>query len=181
MKDENTHLEVPIPQGRREEWAALLAEKAADKDRQRLASLFLFRVGAEWFGLDPSLLSMTIPWTKSRRLPHRKSGVVEGVISADGRVIVCLSLERFAGVLPGGGTTATRRTLVLAWKKEPFAISVDEVMGVEDVEVDHLAPLPSSAGETLMKCSRGVVLYKGRLVICLEATIFAEQLVEAMQ
>lgn len=181
MKDEVSHLEVPIPPGRREEWAALLAETASDKDRERQTSLFLFRVGAEWFGLDPALLSMTIPWTQSRRLPHRKSGVVEGVISADGRVIVCLSLERFAGVLPGGSAASTRRTLVLSWKKEPFAIGVDEVMGVEDVNVDQLSPLPSSAGETLQKCARGVVLYKGRMVICLESETFVGQLVEAMQ
>ncbi len=181
MSAEFSGLDLPIPAGQREEWARRLAEIPASEDRSNVRRLFLFRVGAEWFGIEPSILSMTMPYVTPRRIPHQSRSLIDGLVNADGRVIACISLERFAATVPGGSPGVTRRWLVFAWKKWPFAVRADEVLGVDDVDDSRCDPLPSGAGEMLRKCARGIVFHKGRAVICLENEAFSGCLMEALR
>jgi len=181
MNKESSGLELPIPAGQREEWARRLAEIPASENRVDPLRLFLFRVGAEWFGIDPGILSMTMPYAKPRRIPHQGRTLLDGLVSADGRVIVCVSLERFAGTATGDGGTGTKRLLVFSWKKWQFAVTADEVFGVDDMDETRCGPLPTGAGEALRRCARGIILHRDRAVICLEGERFVGRLMEALR
>ncbi len=181
MSLDSSNLDQPIPAGRREEWAASLASVPNDGQPKATQRLFLFRIHEEWFGVDPAVLAMTIPYVRPRQLPHQRGRVVEGMINADGRVILCLSMERFAGVVPKIGPDSSRRLLVFSWQKWLFAMAVSEILGVEDVASDDGTSLPESANEALRKCARSIVLHKGRAVTVLEASPFIDQLKEALR
>lgn len=176
MSLNSSNLQQPIPPGRREEWATLFAAKLHDEKVGITRRLFLFRLQNEWFGIDPAALAMTIPHVKARQLPHQRGKIVEGVINADGRVILCLSLERFAGVQGSSTAGAGRRMLIFSWHKWLFAAAVSEILGVEDVAVEEGGALPESANEALRKCSKGIVLHQGRAVVVLDAGAFVKQL-----
>lgn len=181
MSESDSSLGLPIPEGRRDEWALGLAQKQAEVRETSRLRLFLFRVGGEWFGIEPAMLSMTIPYARPRRLPHQRGRIIDGLVNADGRVIVCLSLERFAGVLPGDFPEGKKRLLVFSWQKWTFALSADEVSGVEDLDADRCDPLPSSAEENLRQSTRGIVLFGERAIICLDGPRFARKLEESLQ
>lgn len=181
MSDNPIGLGQPIPDGQRQEWAALLAGKVQSEKSADTQRLFLFRVNDEWFGIDPSVLAMTIPYARPRQLPHQRGKVVEGLINADGRVILCLSMERFAGVAAKKRPEPAQRLLVFSPPKWLFAMPVSEVLGVEDVAVDEGGALPESASEALRKCARAIVLHEGRAVICLNGELFIKQLAEALR
>ncbi len=170
-----------IPPGLREEWASHLAQIPQPETAAGALRLFLFRSGPEWFGIDARILLMTAPWVRPRRLPHQRGRIIEGVVNADGRVIFCLSMERFAGIQRSESVSTARRLLVFSRQKWPFALGADEVLGIEDVEGGRSEPLPASAGEALRKCSQGIVLHRGRAVVCLDADRFVSQLQEGLR
>jgi len=106
---------------------------------------------------------------------------VDGVINADGRVILCLSMELVAGIPRSATPSEGRRLLVFSWQKWLFALAADEVLGIEDVEISRKDPLPPSAAEALRKCAQGIVFHRGRAVVCLDADAFAGQLLEVLR
>lgn len=171
----------PIPAGQRQEWAALLAEREEKVASGATQRLFLFRVQDEWFGIEPGMLAMTMPYARPRQLPHQRGKVVEGLINADGRVILCLSMERFAGVGGKKRPEPAQRLLVFSPPKWIFAMGASEVLGVEDVAVEAGGALPESASEALRKCARAIVLHEGRAVIVLDGARMVEQLAEALR
>lgn len=179
--NDSSRLDRSIPEGAREEWALRLATPPEDKSGISTVRLFLFRAGEEWFAIDPSVLSSTLPYTRPRRLPHQRTGLIEGLVNADGRVIICVSLPRFAGGQASAKPEDRRWLLVCSWQKFTFAFAAEEVLGVEDIDTANLAPLPSSANSALQHCSRGIARHAGRAVTCLEAEAFCRKTLEALQ
>jgi len=176
MTSDTSHLDLPIPSGRREEWATMLAEppqiKAAG-DRQKL---FVVRLGAEWFGFPPAMLVATQPDAKPHRLPHRLDSTVEGLVNADGRVIICISLERVFGVLPAEGSNDAPRLLVFHSGGWTFAARARQVTGVEEANFENLQPLGESAEESLRRSARGLVVRDGQAVTCLDEKLLVDTL-----
>lgn len=167
MNAEISHLDLPIAAGRREEWAALLAEPPPVKpvgDRQKI---FVARLGAEWFGFPPSLLLATQPDMRPHHLPHRLNSAVEGLVNADGRVIVCVALERVFGVLAHEAATDVPRLLVFQAANWTFSARVRHVLGVEEVNFDQLLPVSESASDNLRRCARGIIVRDGVAITCL--------------
>lgn len=181
MNADTSHLDLPITAGRREEWAALLAEPPPVKPVGDRHKIFIARLGAEWFGFPPSLLLATQPDVRPRRLPHRVDSIVAGLVNADGRVIVCLSLERVFGVLPQTSEVDVPRLLVFQSGNWTFAARVRHVLGVVELNFDHLQPLGESASEHLRRCARGVIVRDGVAVTCLAADLLVNRLAIAMR
>ena len=90
-------------------------------------------------------------------------------------------MERFAGVLLKKRLEPAQRLLIFSAPKWLFAMSVSEVLGVEDVISEEGAALPESASEALRKCARSIVLHQGRAVINLDGALFIKQLAEALR
>ena len=181
MNDAPSHLQSPIPEGRRAEWAEDLARVGDILDTTPKLRLFLFRIGAEWFGLEPSVLFMTLPDARPRRLPHHRDRAVEGLVTADGRVITCLSLPRLLGTLPGSASAETRRLLVFHHQKWLFAARIDEARGVESLDEESLRPLPHGSPDFLRACAKGLVLHQNLAVVCLDAENFARHAAQALR
>lgn len=181
MSEDVSHLDLPIPDELRAEWAADLAKPPEANKNEAERKLFLFRLGAEWFGLDPTVLAATLPDSRPRRLPHRRNALLEGVVVFDGRVVVCLALERLFNLLPSPGENGTRRLLVVNWGDWTFAFRVDEAIGVEELPEDKITPLTQSAADFMRRCATGVALHRNFAVTCLDADALMKELEATLQ
>jgi len=181
MKQGRRHISQPIPAGQREEWAEDIA-RPLDEGRERAwKRFFLFRVGAEWFALDPKMFVMASPPASPQRLPHRQGSIVEGLVNADGRVIICIAFDRLVGVASSSVPSLQRRLLVIGSPQGQTAFHADEVLGLESLDVEGLAPLPAGAPGHLRNCALGVAVQDGRPVVCLDPEALARQLAEILQ
>lgn len=181
MNPDRTKLDQPIPDGLREIWAHQLAAESPEQQAAAKIRRFVFRVGAEWFGLDPRVLSHTLPDIQPRRLPHRAGGAVEGLINADGRIVVCIRLSALWDILPGSQPASTPRILVLVIDGWAFALRVDEVLGVEEFAEEIIEPLSQSAPDALRRAGQGTVCLPGKTVSLLHAGPFAEEAQKRLQ
>ena len=177
-----TKLDQPIPDGLREIWAGQLAAESQTQQAVPKIRRFVFRVGAEWFALDPRALSLTLPEIRPRQLPHRAGGVVEGLINADGRIVVCIRMSHLWDILSSPTpTTQNRRILVLNIDGWAFALRAEDVLGIEEFAEDAIDPLSPSAPEALRRCAQGTMFHKGRAVSLLQAGPFAEEVRKKLQ
>lgn len=172
----SSHLDFPIPAGRRQEWAESLAEPPPVKETGDRQKVFIVRLGAEWFGFPPAMLVATQPDVRPRRLPHRANSMLEGLVNADGRVIVCLALEKAFEVLPGDGGDDAPRLLIFQSGTWTFAARARQVLGIGEVNLDRMQPLAESASENLLKSARGLVVHDGRAMVCLDEEMLVKQL-----
>lgn len=177
MSSNGKNLNLPIPEGQREVWARQLAAELQAAPAGKPIRRFVFRVGAEWFGLEPKVLALTLPDTRPRQLPHQPDGLVEGLINADGRIVVCIRMPRIWDIMPSQGPSAqNRRILVLSIDGWTFAIRTEEVLGIEDFLDEDIQPLPQGTQDALHRCAHGVALHRTRAVTLLHAAPFAEEI-----
>ncbi|CAN5317159.1 hypothetical protein BH09VER1_BH09VER1_36910 [soil metagenome] len=181
MSENISHLDLPIPADLRAEWAAEFARLPEARTNDAERKLFLFRLGAEWFGLDPTVLAGTLPDSRPRCLPHRRNTFIDGVVVFDGRVIVCLALDRLFNLRPSAEEKGTRRLLVVSWRNWTFAFRVDEAIGVEELLEAEIKPLSQTASDLMRRCAAGVTLHRTYAVTCLDAEPLIRELEAAMQ
>jgi len=174
MSSDGKYLDLPIPEGQREVWAQQLAVELQTTTTGKQIRHFVFRVGAEWFGIEPKVLTLTLPDTRPSQIPHQPSGLVEGLINADGRIVVCIRMPRVWDIMPSQNPSGqNRRVLVLNIEGWTFAIRADEVLGMEDFLEEEIQPLPQGTQDALRRCGHGIALHKSRAVTLLNATHFA--------
>lgn len=177
MNTGGKNFSLPIPEGQREIWASQLASEFQTAPEGISIRRFVFRIGAEWFGIEPKVLSLTLPDTRPRQLPHQPDGLVEGLINADGRIVLCIRMTRLWDIFPSQVPPApNRRVLVLNVAGWTFAIRAEEVIGIEDFLEGNIQPLPQSAPEALQRCAQGVAIHQTRAVSLLRAEMFAEEI-----
>lgn len=97
---------------------ALVAKKAPDLALLS-ASTFIFRLGAEWLGLATGMIDEVIERRAIHSLPHRREGVVRGVVNVRGQLTICVALEPLfqldaTGSARGHNSLLGRRLVVIA-------------------------------------------------------------------
>jgi chemotaxis-related protein WspD len=63
-------------------------------------SAMLFRVGPEWLSLPTTLFQEVAPNRLIHSLPHRRQGIVLGLVNVRGELLICVSLARLLGIVP---------------------------------------------------------------------------------
>jgi len=173
-----SYFQRPLPPELRAEWAAEIARPpVADTGRDGGLRLLVARVGGDWLGFPPHLIASTLPVAGVRRIPHRTTGNLEGLFNADGRVVVCVDLERLLKTSSASAADASVRMLILQWRRTQVAVRVRAVLGLEELDMSSLQMLRDDASASLAGVSRGVAVHLGHPVVCLDA----ERLVAALQ
>ena len=105
--------------------------KASQLTEQDTHSALLFRIGADWFALPTDILDEVAELRTVRPLPHRRIGIVLGLVNVRGELIVCVSLGKFLGFErsrpPASRRTSAGRLVVLNDEGQRMAFPVDEV------------------------------------------------------
>ncbi|HPY30563.1 MAG TPA: chemotaxis protein CheW [Verrucomicrobiota bacterium] len=161
-----------LPVGYRQQWAAHYAQakhRAAPWD----ISTVIFRLGTEWFALDTVLLQEIAEDRPMHTLPHRRRGVVLGVVNIRGELLLLVSLARLLQPHAPGAEEFTARccpcVLVVHAQGNRFAFAVDETPGVQRFHQTDLMPPPVTATQAVRTFTRGLLRWNGHSVGWLDA------------
>lgn len=126
------------------------------------ASTFIFRLGAEWLGLATNMIDEVIERRTIHSLPHRREGVVRGLVNVGGRLTVCVALEALMQLETAGGdrgksSLVGRRLVVVASDGQRLAFEADEVHGSHRYDPSVVKKVPSTVAHSISTFATGVL------------------------
>lgn len=131
-------------------------------------SVVIFRLGDEWLALATPIVTEIATARPIHSLPHRRSGVVLGIVNIRGAVVVAVSLARLLGVGPAAAGRQDGRSfgrlLVIAHGQGPVAVPVDEVYGVHRFPQSAAGPVPTAVGRAPVVHTQAVFSWNGHAV-----------------
>lgn len=144
------------------------APKAVDE--RETQSVVIFRSGREWFALPTPVIAEVAERRVIHSLPHRRAGIVLGVVNVRGELLVCVSLGRLLGLespgesIPGVHRTGHERFLVVRGDGMRVVLPVDEVSGVQRFHARELKEVPTTVSKAATAHSRAVLSWSGHVV-----------------
>ena len=185
-------LDRPLPAHYRREWTAHYAREKQIAMPAKTSAV-LFRIGTEWLALPTAAFQeiasgqSQVSSLKSKdfrlqtsdfrlhSLPHRRRGVVLGIVNVRGELLICASLGKLLGLgaedrspraevrsptsrlrppLPGVGVF--NRMLVAEWQGQRIGFPVEEVHGVHRFHTADLREPPATVARSGVNCALGV-------------------------
>lgn len=145
------------------------SEKLGDERADQ--SAFLFRVGGEWLALPTAVLDEVADLRAIHSLPHRRSGVVLGLVNVRGELLVCVSLAQLLGIEPLAEAHASRtqrivhrRLLVIHNESGRLAFPADEVHGAQRFDDHELKPVPATVAKAGACYSKAMLAWREHAV-----------------
>lgn len=136
-------------------------------------SALLFRLGTEWLALPSAAFQEVAERRVLHSLPHRRRGIVLGLVNVRGELLICASIARLLGLETGPTATRSRavfeRLLVADWEGQRFALPVDEVHGVHRFHQADLREPPATVARARLTCTRGIFPWRNFAVGLLDA------------
>jgi chemotaxis-related protein WspD len=158
------------PEGYLREWAAALSHEVVHHAKET-KSVVVFRVGREWLGLETSLFVEVTENKPKRRIPHKASGVLNGLVNIRGQVEICASMRALLSLAPrDDAETAAGRLLVLERDRERWVVEVDEVMGMHRYSDEDATPAPATLETSAGAFTRAVLMVGDRSVSVLDGS-----------
>lgn len=146
----------------------------ADDLRSLTRSLFVFRLGGEWLGLPAAIVDEVLEPRAIHSLPHRREGLVRGLVNVRGQLTVCVALESLLQI-DGARTDAqrspanaasvlSRRLVVLSLHEQRLAFESDEVHGAHRYDPALVGEVPGTVALASAAFSTGVLAMESRSV-----------------
>ena len=82
-----------------------IREQLADRGTK---SIVIFRIGVEWLGLATDVFQEVAEECTIHTLPHRRSGILSGLVSVRGELLLCVALGTLLGIEPASESTGAR-------------------------------------------------------------------------
>lgn len=159
------------------------AERIRTDADDGLRSALVFRLGEQWLGLPPALVAEVAARQPVRRLAHRTTGRLEGVVNVRGELHLCVSLGELLGLgTRGDNGESARMVLVRDNDGQVLAFRCEEVLGLQQYPAGSAEPAPDTLAEPLRGCVEilfptkdgHVAMLKGETVLdLLEQALFA--------
>jgi chemotaxis-related protein WspD len=137
-------------------------------------SVLIFRIGTEWLGLPTNVVLAVGDQRTVRRLPGRRSGILSGLVSVRGELLLTVAL----GVVLGldkppeeekGRPGSSERLVICKRLDARLAFQVSEVHGVHRYHPVDLRKAPATLSKAAAGIyTLGVVPWKDRMVGCLD-------------
>ena len=136
-------------------------------------SAVVFRLGPEWLALSTQLFQEVSEARAIHSLPHRRHGILLGLVNVRGELLIAVSLDRLLGLenLPdrGDASPVHERLLVVNWDQSRLVFPVDEVHGPQRFRADELKPAPMTVAKTNPAFIQRVVYWRNRPVGVLDS------------
>ncbi len=141
-------------------------------------SALIFRIGLEWLALPSAAFQEVAERRPVHSLPHRRQGIVLGLVNVRGELLICVMLNRVLGLEDTASHTAPRanyeRLLVANWDAQRLVFPVEEVLGLHRFDAQELQAPPASVARAAQTFTEGIFAWRGRTVGYLDAdSLFA--------
>lgn len=151
-------------------WTSQVAQPNHVKE-PNTQSIVIFRVGSEWLALPSRSVKEVAGLLPIHTLPHRPSGVVRGLVSIRGELLICVSLGHMLGLDPSTEVerqdrriAAHRRLLVVSREQARAVCPVDEVHGIHRFHPRELKDVPATVARAGATYSRALLPWRERSV-----------------
>ncbi len=138
-------------------------------------SVVIFRLGAEWLALPTRTFQEIAERRTVHSLPHRRHGVVLGLINIRGELLLCVSLGRLLGIERPSRTEKSRsvhhRLVVAEWQGGILTFPVDEIHGIHRYHAEDLKPAPATVAKASPGFTSGILAWQDKMVGCLDAEL----------
>jgi chemotaxis-related protein WspD len=165
-------LDRPLLPEYRREWTERYAQ-ARHLAAPAWTSVLLFRIHAEWLALPTQAFQEVAEHRRVHSLPHRRRGLVLGLVNIRGELLICVSLGRLLGVerVPATGTARQSydRLLVANWDGNRLVFPADEVCGIHRFQQADLREPPATPAKSYPTYTRGLVSWQGKTAGLLDA------------
>jgi chemotaxis-related protein WspD len=170
-------LDREVPGSYVREWTDIVA---AEKEivETNFRSVLIFRIGSEWLALPTSVIKEIGQRSAVHRLPHRSGGIVQGIVSVRGEVLVCVALEALLGLhetsseAPSGSQAEKERLIVCEVDDNRVAFVARAVHGVHRYLPRNLRDIPATVARSAATYTIGILPWKAdQTVGCLDAEL----------
>jgi chemotaxis-related protein WspD len=146
----------------------IAAKRGGTKSTERQSAV-LFRLGSEWFALRTIAVDEVAELRGLHSLPHRRNGMLLGLVNVQGELIVCVSLARLLGLQDAAADAAGPvRLLVVRSEGGRIAFPVDEVERTQRYNPNDLKAVPATLAKAAANYTKGILAWRDRLVGCLD-------------
>ena len=143
-------LDRPLLPEYRRAWTEHFAQKKALAAPAKTSAL-LFRISSEWFALPTPAFQEVAERRLVHSLPHRRQGIVLGLVNVRGELLICVSLAHLLGLDQSRRHASQHptydRLLVTQWDGHHFVFPANEVRGVHRFQAPELTGAAGHAGE----------------------------------
>jgi chemotaxis-related protein WspD len=172
-------LDRPLLPGYRRAWTEHFAQERKLPGSARQSAL-LFRLGSEWLALPTPAFQEVAERRPVHSLPHRRQGVVLGLVNIRGELLICVSLDHLLGLakspLRKTPHTTYDRLLVAKWDRHRFVFPADEVRGILRFHAPELQEPPATLTKSRRSYTQGVLRWQDRAVGLLDADLLFSSL-----
>jgi chemotaxis-related protein WspD len=169
-------LNQPFPTGYQEEWAVLLAVPTEASVAQRTASLAIFRLQDEWFGLSAAVFEAVTPIGPVRQIPQRRNAVLLGLVNISGELQLCADLAALLDIPIGSAGQGHPRMVVVQLAGGRWVFPVDEIYGIERFDMADIKPAPAHVSPSQQPLTRGVIQWRGNFLSYLDDAMLSHSL-----
>jgi len=145
-------------------------------------SIVIFRVGSEWLALPAPCVTEVATLRPIHRLPHRPGGMVLGLASVRGELLICVSIGLMLGLEPTAGVdqkvhrTAHQRLLVIRHEQVRAVCPVDEVHGIHRFHPRELKEVPATIARATATYSKALLSWHEHSIGLLDAELLFHSL-----
>jgi chemotaxis-related protein WspD len=170
-------LDREVPESYVREWTDIVAAEQ-EVVETNFRSVLIFRIGSEWLALPTSVIKEIGQRSAVHRLPHRNGGIVQGIVSVRGEVLVCVALETLLGLqetpreAPSGFQVEKERLIVCDVDGDRVAFVASAVLGVHHYLPRNLRDIPATVARSAATYTFGILPWKADQTIgCLDAEL----------
>jgi chemotaxis-related protein WspD len=172
-------LDRPLLPEYRRAWSEHFAQKRQLASPARQSAL-LFRINTEWLALPTPVFQEVAECRSVHSLPHRRQGIVLGLVNVRGELLICVSLGHLLGTARASLRETPRATydrlLVAKWDGHRFVFPADEVRGLLRFQTTELQEPPATLAKSGLSYTQGILRWQGRTVGLLDADLLFSSL-----
>jgi len=160
-----------LPAQYRQDWTEHFSREKTRAVPGKLSAV-IFRIGLEWLALPTRAFQEVAEYRAIHTLPHRRNGLVLGLINFRGELLVCVSLSRLLGLeresIREKPCKVYDRLVIAEWHGTLLTFPVHEVHGVHRYNPEDVQESPATVAMACTTFTRGILNWKDKKVGCLD-------------
>jgi chemotaxis-related protein WspD len=166
-------LDRDMPQGYRAERTAIVSAQS-HRAEPGTKSVVIFRLGQEWLSLPTDIFQEVAERRMVHTLPHRRGGIVGGLVNVRGELLLCVALDVVLGLdksleTDGAKNRAAKEQLLVCDREgDKLGFLVSEVHGVHRFHPRDLKEVPATVAKAAATYTSGLLHWNNNIVGCLD-------------